>query len=148
MNLIYDDKAFLNSRGGISRYFINLISYLKYFDLFQLTVLCPTYKNIWLRECNLEKKGKFIQGYIPNIFLRNYNNLINYNIKFKKNFVFHETYYGSKLRSKNMKGKIITIHDCILEKLPHLFNFPDDVLKKKKIHKRSRPYYLRFSKYS
>jgi glycosyltransferase involved in cell wall biosynthesis len=132
MNLVYDDRAFLNPRGGISRYFITLIHGLKNLDFFQYSILCPIYKNYWLKDSNLDKNGKFIKFNVPNFLLRRYNDIINYNKKFNKKFLFHETYYGSKLHSKYLAGKILTVYDCIVEKFPHLFFLSNDFLRKKK----------------
>tara|TARA_A100001011_G_scaffold386981_1_gene463953 strand:- start:272 stop:1264 length:993 start_codon:yes stop_codon:yes gene_type:complete len=94
MNVVHDDIIYnLQKKGGITNYWKNLKLFLEY---------SISLKNI---NGNSEKESK-----IPTSLLR----YINSNIRSKKKFIFHSSYY----RTSNSKNaiNIITVYDFIYEK--------------------------------
>lgn len=136
MNIIFSNSIFfLQKKGGISRYFVNLSKQLNLLKV-KNKIIAPLSKNLYLKEFN-DKKISFYFNKIPNNFFLNILN--NFLFKFYSNRekvdIIHETYYNEKnFESFKHKLKILTVYDLIHEKFSHNYE-KKKILEKKKIFK-------------
>ena len=136
MNVVFSNSIFfLQKKGGISRYFVNLSKQLNSLKV-KNKIIAPLSKNLYLNELN-EKKISFYFSKIPNNFFTNKLNnfLFNFYLKREKVDIIHETYYNKKNFDllKN-KIKILTVYDLIHEKFSRNYE-KAKTLEKKKIYK-------------
>ena len=136
MNIIFSNSIFfLQKKGGISRYFVNLAKQLNSLKV-KNKIIAPLSKNLYLNEFN-EKKISFHFSKIPNNFFTNKLNnfLFRFYLKNEKVDIIHETYYNKKnFELLKHKLKILTVYDLIHEKFPHDYE-KKKILEKKKIFK-------------
>ena len=135
MNIIFSNSIFfLQKKGGISRYFVNLSKQLNLLKV-KNKIIAPLSKNLYLKEFN-DKKISFYFNKIPNNFFLNILN--NFLFKFYSNRekvdIIHETYYNEKnFESFKHKLKILTVYDLIHEKFSHNYEKKKNFRKKKDI---------------
>lgn len=124
---------FLQKKGGVSRYFLNLalelISLKK-----KINIIAPLSKNIYLKKLTKNKISFYFSRFPINSIIENINNLIfNYLCKKYNPDIIHETYYNSSnLNYYQNKIRVLTIYDLIHEKFPQYYS-KDQILKKSKI---------------
>ena len=87
-------------------------------------VICPLYKNRYLKEINkIEKYGLYFPFYPSLKILENTNKIISkYLLKKIKTDIVHNLYYPEINQIHNKKN-ILTIHDTIHEKYKELYNY-------------------------
>jgi len=132
MNVIFTNSIFfLQKKGGISRYFVNLSKQLNILKV-RSKIIAPLSKNLYLNDLN-EKKVLLHLNKIPNNFLTTkiYDFLFNFFLKRENPDIIHETYYNEKnLNVLKNKLKILTVYDFIHE------NFSQNYEKKKLLEKK------------
>ena len=133
MNVIFTNSIFfLQKKGGISRYFVNLSKQLNILKI-KSKIIAPLSKNIYLDDLK-EKKVLFYLNKIPNNYLTKKINdfLFNFFLKKENVDIIHETYYNkNNFGILKNKLKIITVYDFIHEKFSH--NYEKNKLLEKKI---------------
>ena len=124
MKVLFNNSLFFHQRyGGVTRCSVYLAKKLieKKIDI---NILAPIFKNIYLREISdLYKFGFYIKRY-PRIKIVEYfnNKIITNKSKKNKSSIIHDGYFSSSTLELKNKTKILTIHDLIHEKLPHLYS--------------------------
>ena len=115
MNVIFSNSIFfLQKKGGISRYYVNLSKQLNSLKV-KNKIIAPLSKNLYLNKLN-EKKISFHFSKIPNNFFTNKLNnfLFNLYLKREKADIIHETYYNEKnFDLSKHRLKILTVYDLI-----------------------------------
>ena len=133
MNVIFTSSIFfLQKKGGISRYFVNLSKQLNILKI-KSKIIAPLSKNIYLDDLK-EKKVLFYLNKIPNNYLTKKINdfLFNFFLKKENVDIIHETYYNkNNFDTLKNKLKIITVYDFIHEK------FSQNYEKKKLLEKKN-----------
>ncbi|MDE6860117.1 MAG: glycosyltransferase family 4 protein [Duncaniella sp.] len=127
MKILYDHQIFgLQKFGGISRYFVELMSNLPEDIAFKNSLAISN--NVYLKDAD----QRFAKGMSLPDFRGKYRiaKLINqqlseFNIKNKKFDIFHPTYYDPYFLKALKKPYVITVHDMIHEKFSDMFR-PDD----------------------
>ncbi|MCQ8894113.1 MAG: glycosyltransferase family 4 protein [Methanolinea sp.] len=134
MRVLYDHQIFTYQKyGGISRYFCEIYSHLKKYNLASPRISVLYSENAYYQS-NLNKKyftSKDYPGKLTGIkFVNEYYSRIHL---VKGNFdVFHPTYYDTYfLRWIKRKPFVITIYDMIHEIFPQFFSSDDFVFKNK-----------------
>jgi glycosyltransferase involved in cell wall biosynthesis len=136
MKIIFDYNIFSHqTRGGISRYFINLQENLVKKNI-DAKIIAPIHCNVFLNNSR--------NNYVKNIYLEKfpkytrkiiytYNNYFSkiYTKFFKPNIV-HKTFYNSNYQNDKKIKKVITVYDLIHEVYYKLYNQDKDYLPKKK----------------
>ena len=124
MQVLVTNKLFFNQKyGGVNRYASCLLSKLLKKNL-DFKVICPLYKNRYLKEINnIEKYGLYFPFYPSLKILENTNKIISkYLLKKIKTDIVHNLYYPEINQIHNKKN-ILTIHDTIHEKYKELYNY-------------------------
>jgi glycosyltransferase involved in cell wall biosynthesis len=123
MKIIFTNSIFyLQKKGGISRYYVNLAKKLNNTSL-EHKIVAPLSKNLYLKNLKKNNFSLYIKK-IPNNFIINkFNNIIfKYFLKKENPDIIHETYYNSKnFEILKNKIKIVTVYDLIHEKFPSLY---------------------------
>lgn len=130
MKVVFDHQIFCSQvYGGISRYFCEIGSHLSGLDEIELSVVCPISINKHLYEAKgLRLVGKHIRKLPRSVLaMRMLNNAIApaYIHSRRKTNIYHETYYSCLDLAPRGASVVITIHDMIHEKFPHLFSASD-----------------------
>lgn len=123
MKIAYDHQIFgLQKHGGISRYFVELVSNLIAEPGFEPTVIAPLHVNEYLRRDAIAER--VVGKYLPFDFrgkgriARAMNNALVPLAWLGQSFdIIHETYY-SNVRSGRAKVRVLTIYDMIHELYP------------------------------
>jgi glycosyltransferase involved in cell wall biosynthesis len=124
---------FLQKKGGVSRYFLNLASELISLKK-KINIIAPISKNIYLKELTKNNISFYFSRFPINSIIKKINNLIfNYLcIKYNPDII-HETYYNSdNLKYYKNTIKVLTIYDLIHEKFSKYYQ-KNHFFKKKKI---------------
>jgi glycosyltransferase involved in cell wall biosynthesis len=136
MKLIFDYQIFAAQKnGGISRYFCNLIKYLKNDPNLEISLPLHHHNNEYLQEMSAilgAKNFKKIQNF-GNFSLNFFKKSPDQNQEITKKIlqttkfdVLHTTYYDDYfLEFLSKKPFVITIHDMIHEIFPELFSLKD-----------------------
>jgi glycosyltransferase involved in cell wall biosynthesis len=124
---------FLQKKGGISRYFLNLALELVSLKK-EINIIAPLSKNIYLKELTKNNISFYFSRFPINYIIEKINNLIfNYLCKKFNPDIIHETYYNSdNLNYYQNKIKVLTIYDLIHEKFPQYYR-KKQIIKKNKI---------------
>ena len=118
MKIAFTGSIFFNQKiGGISRYYVNLVSQLNLNNV-DAKIFAPLNKNLYLKE--LPKKYK-ISNYFsrfPSSKFLNFANdsLTNLCINHTKPNIIHETYYSKNIEKFKDYKKVVTVYDLIHEK--------------------------------
>lgn len=134
MNILYDHQIFeMQKFGGISRYFIELMSRLPSDISFSNSIISSA--NEYLKNSD----NRFEKGIvIPKFFRRGkivkpLNQLASNKALNSSNFdLFHPTYYNPYFLKKLKKPYVITVYDMIHEKFGDMFSPNDTTYKNKK----------------
>lgn len=132
--IIYDCQIFQEQRfGGISRYFCEIIRRLDFNYIIAIKFSTNYYLTNWHLKNSLIPLPRFIFKLYSRFFKKkNYQFTISTLMKEKK-FLFHPTYYAPYfLNYIGENPYVITVHDMIHEKLPHLCPAPQTFLEQKK----------------
>ena len=123
---------FLQKKGGVSRYFLNLASELISLKK-KINIIAPISKNIYLKELTANKISFYFSRFPINSIMEKINNLIfNYLCKRYNPDIIHETYYNSdNLKYYPDTIKVLTIYDLIHEKFPKYYQISNFKKKKK-----------------
>lgn len=127
IHIDYDHQIFwLQSYGGISRYFIEIASRISNSPEVEVRVIAPVHRNRLLaKNRSIRKFGFHLAHLIPKT--ATILNYINWKLarRILENSVpdiVHETYY-SKIRLAPRSSKVVvTVHDLIHEKFPQFFS--------------------------
>lgn len=137
MRIAFNSQIFfLQSYGGISRYFARLAEGLVAFKQ-EAEVFAPLHCNYYLSSIPQDiVHGRYLSKYPPvsRRLLFNYNELISkYKIaKFRPDIV-HETYYARVGIAPKQSKTIVTVHDMIYELYPSEFSAQDKTQALKKL---------------
>lgn len=139
MKVLYDHQIFaLQSYGGISRYYSELINYFRITRAAECSLSIVYPKNYYINSCGIFKPSYPFQK-IGNLFSDRSKcsiNRINSEIEiFKGSYdIFHPTYYDTYfLKRINKKPFVLTIYDMIHERYPELFPKTDKIAEYKRI---------------
>lgn len=138
MKILYDHQIFsLQKYGGISRYFYEMIKYLKINNTDIETSLlfsnnCYISDNKYVRHYKFLPKYEFRGKQRLNIF---FNKLKSKSVLKKQDFdIFHPTYYNPYfLKYMDNKPFVITVYDMIHEKFNNMFKENDQTTQNKKL---------------
>ncbi len=141
MKIIFDNQIFtLQTFGGISRYYIEMISELHKINN-DINIFAGINKNQYLKKLpkDIINEVKF-NNYLPystKIIMKLNNYFFNKKILNYKPDIIHYTYYNyiNSHKNYNKAKKIITVHDMIHELFPKMFNNKDttSIIKKNAI---------------
>lgn len=142
IKVLFDHSIFTRQEvGGVSRYFIKLITELKELNI-DPCVLAPFHANSMLRSLKADVvKGvdfnnpSFYTYKAPFFFINPAINRLQ--SVFYRGDVYHETYYSSHSNLGTNRPVVITVHDFVHERFPNLFPKSDNtvVLKKRAIQR-------------
>jgi|LakMenE01Jun11ns_1017448.scaffolds.fasta_scaffold9959346_13 glycosyltransferase involved in cell wall biosynthesis len=145
MKIFFDEQSFIMQNfGGISRYYTEIIYYLKKNNLAEIYLPLVYTSNVHLNEKKiLDKNLKIIESFcIKNNILRNKiirrlkrknDKLINQKVNTNNFDLFIPTYYfPTKLNLLDSKPFVLTIYDMIHELFPNCFPAEDLTIKFKK----------------
>lgn len=124
MKIAYDYQTFsLQQRGGISRYFCELISSLTSAGDCEITVLAFAHMNAYLNESGLPYIGRYMADFPHTMRLRLSLNktLTRAWLRTRPPDVIHQTYYLDAAPAQPGVPIVVTVHDMIHEKFPSLF---------------------------
>jgi len=139
MNVLYDYQIFVAQKfGGISRYFVDLMSGVELIDGFSVDLEVFGNQNYYLpNKYNgsfpfVERLKKYHKR-SNKIAVRNNVTTLN---KLKKDQIdiFHPTYYDPYFIDHINKPLVITIHDMIYENFPDLFHSSEPTAYNKRLH--------------
>jgi glycosyltransferase involved in cell wall biosynthesis len=136
MKVVFSNTIFfLQKKGGISRYFVNLNKELRK-NKINSKIIAPINKNIYLKKSDSNNISFFIKRFPRNFFLYKLNNfLFSYFLKKENPDIIHETYYDkNNLNILKNKIKIVTVYDLIHEKFSKFYS-KEKSLEKNKILK-------------
>ena len=130
--MFFRTQFFLQKKGGISRYFVNLNKQLRKISI-NSKIIAPINKNIYLQKSNLHNISYFIKRFPLNHLIYRINYLLfSYFLKKYNPDIIHETYFdNNNLKILKDKIKVVTIYDLIHEKFLKLYSREKDVRKKK-----------------
>jgi glycosyltransferase involved in cell wall biosynthesis len=138
MKVLFDHQIFsIQTHGGISRYFVELIQAISQMDGIEPVINTKWSNNRYLLESKLAKvnpifPNRKFPGQRRLIWCLN-NVGINHGSGSDYFDLLHPTYYHPlSLRKFGNKPVVITIHDMIYEKFPHLFPHGDTTSDMKK----------------
>ena len=131
MKIIFTNSIFyLQKKGGISRYYINLSRELNKLNI-KHKILAPLSKNYYLKNLKENNFSLYIKKFPDNFIIKKINHILfKYFLRKENPDIIHETYYNSdNLSILKDKIKIITVYDLIHEKFSNIYD------KKKKLQK-------------
>ena len=123
MKIVFSNTIFfLQKKGGISRYFVNLNNELQKIKI-RSKIIAPLNKNIYLKNLNQKNTSFFLRRFPKNFLLSKLNNfLFSYFLKRENPDIIHETYFKkNNLNILKNKIKIVTVYDLIHEKFSKLY---------------------------
>lgn len=131
MNIIYSHHIFsCQIYGGISRYFVNLISSLDSRDGVNPLLIAPLYINNYLDR--IHDSSSFVGFHVPKLnryipfLLNSINNIVLHtSSSFFSPDIFHLTYYTSGRTPYQKSLTVLTVYDMIHELYPNLFSQKD-----------------------
>lgn len=139
MNILFDYQIFVAQKfGGISRYFVDLITGVEMTAGFSANLEVVGNKNhylpkSYLKEFSLLEKLKKYPSKMNKVLRKNQR--ITLGLLEKADIdVFHPTYYDPYFVDRIKKPMIITIHDMIYENFPHLFSPDEPIAYYKRLH--------------
>ena len=125
--IYYDPKIFyIQKYGGISKYFVNLVSKLNK-TIYEPSIVAPIFINEYLSDINKDYKKNLFKIKSHPKYTRKVSNFINdkffsfYNYLNKPDII-HSTYYSKISKKKNQKI-VITVYDLIHEMFNKQFKF-------------------------
>lgn len=137
LNVIYDHVIFSRQAiGGVSRYLVKLASLSKQFGVNPI-IIAPVHSNLMLKSVDKD----LIKGlYLDWDDFYKYKGAFLYLNQFatdilsikEKPALIHETYYSLFPSIKKRVPRVLTIHDFVHEKYPHLFKSSDNTIELKK----------------
>ena len=133
MKVVFSNTIFfLQKKGGISRYFVNLNKQLRKNNI-NSKIIAPINKNIFLQKSNLNNISFFIKRFPMNHFMFKINHILfSYFLKKDNPDIIHETYFNSNnLKILGNKINVVTIYDLIHEKFSKLYSRKKSLEKKK-----------------
>ena len=117
MNIIFSNTIFfLQKKGGISRYFVNLVRELKKIKV-KCKIIAPISKNLYLKSFQQDQISFYVSRFPNNYLIKKINDLLFSWLLRKENpDIIHETYYNrSNLNILKNKIKVLTIYDLVHE---------------------------------
>ncbi len=123
MKIVFTNSIFfLQKKGGISRYFVNLSKELNKLNVKQ-KIIAPISKNYYLKDLRKNNLSFFIKKYPINFFFKKINYyLFKYYLRKENPDIVHETYYNREnLSILKKKLRIITVYDLVHEKFSSLY---------------------------
>jgi len=121
VKVFYDDQVFTwQPRGGVSRYFMELMKAYRTDDSYGVDVTTPP---LWTKNSHLVEAG--MGRRLPGLLARRKEVHRAFNLlrrRASKPDLVHHTYYaGSYLRQHPARLRVVTVYDMIPERLPELF---------------------------
>lgn len=129
MKILVDSQIFgLQRTGGISRYFVELLSEFRSIAEVDARVLAPFHKNLYLRKSIVQSEGFCIfSGGIREGVRRRANDIASdFFLSRTTCDVFHASYYERHTKPINAGSMVVTVHDMIHELMPSSFP-PNDL---------------------
>lgn len=132
MRVVYDHQIFcLQTTGGISRYFVNLLRHIKDHQGIEASLLLKYSNNLYLQEEDesLYLPPKFLQKQFKgNKFLLGKINeqMVKKVLKKGEYDILHPTYYNTYFSKSNKKPYVLTVHDMTHERFPQQFKNKHD----------------------
>tara|TARA_B100000795_G_scaffold268984_1_gene257106 strand:+ start:1455 stop:2528 length:1074 start_codon:yes stop_codon:yes gene_type:complete len=118
MKIAFTGSIFFNQKiGGISRYYVNLVSQLNLNNV-DAKIFAPLNKNLYLKELHKKYKTSNYLSRFPESKILYFINesLSNLCINSSKPDIVHETYYSKNIEKLKGYKKVVTIYDLIHEK--------------------------------
>jgi glycosyltransferase involved in cell wall biosynthesis len=133
INIIYDHQIFTRQQyGGISRYYYEVAKRVGKTAGFSATVVAPIYINEFLQYGAINVKGLYLPAGLKTVAERRrlitmVNRILTpLLLGSRRTDVVHETYYSFQSAVRRGCPKVVTIHDMIYEKFPHMFPSNDN----------------------
>jgi glycosyltransferase involved in cell wall biosynthesis len=138
--VLFDHNAFVRAkRGGVARYFCNIIGHLandqKVASDVRFRVMAPLHDNDMLSELSLDRLHIKVpvSGRYPSKVMDLVNEKILAGVlRVSKFDVLHETHYSGRTYGKGMPRPIYTVHDLIPEIFPNWFSGYGKILLKRR----------------
>ena len=137
INVAYDHAIFSRQAvGGVSRYLVKLASLSRQFGVNPI-IIAPLHSNLMLKDAD---RGLVKGLYLDWADFYKYKGAFLYLNQFatdilsikEKPAIIHETYYSLFPSIKKRVPRVLTIHDFVHEKYPHLFKSSDNTIELKK----------------
>jgi glycosyltransferase involved in cell wall biosynthesis len=124
MHIVYDYQAFsLQTHGGISRCFSEIAPRVHRMEGMRCTIVAGAHRNAYLNGVACPQVGRWIPHVRALTPLRNAANAV-----LTRSWLFrqapdlvHETYYSRARLAPTSAAVVVTVHDMIHERFPHLF---------------------------
>jgi len=113
MKIAFTGSIFFNQKiGGISRYYVNLVSQLNLNNV-DAKIFAPLNKNLYLKELHKKYKTSNYLSRFPESKILYFINesLSNLCINSSKPDIVHETYYSKNIEKLKGYKKVVTIYD-------------------------------------
>ena len=134
MNVVFSNTIFfLQKKGGISRYYVNLSRELEKIKV-KSKIIAPINKNIYLKNFNQKNISFYLSRFPNNFFFKKLSDILfDFFLRREKPDIIHETYYNkNNLDTLKNTVKVVTIYDLAHEKFSKFYT-RDKILQKKKI---------------